>query len=553
VRSYSLGRRLRVPSSLALLTAALDGCGEPGGPPPEVLVPEVLVMVSGDAQEAEVGTRLRAPIAVRVTDSLGRSVVRARVTFSFLGSTPPEPARGVIEPSTAESDDLGVARAEWTLSTSVGQQWVMASIGPSTGEPTASVFFNAIARPGAPVSIERGTDSIIAITVGDSVTVPDVAKDRYGNPTSRGFTWQVHDPAVATVTSAGSTPVVHARARGTTGLQAHEPTLGSLVFELRTYVGPGRDVAFASLTDELRHIPGIFLLSADGSSLTLLTRQYAADPAWSPDGRRIAFSARVGEGSSAIYVMNADGSGVRALTDTAAVGPAAQPAWSPDGQKIAFVARAQAPDEPPLSYPVWHALYVMNADGTAPRRIVLPNPVLCRTGVCRGAQRPAWSPDGTRIAYAFRTTTFSRSAFGGIFVVNADGSNLRQLPTGDPSTTFASEPAWAPDGERIVFARASMRFAPVQISFPDLYAIGVDGTGLTRFGAPDGARLGATSPAWTPGEGLAFGQTPRWNLGDYQNTWATADLFVANAEGREARRVANPPGGVSRPAWRPGP
>ena len=81
---------------------------------------------------------------------------------------------------------------------------------------------------------------------------------------------------------------------------------------------------------------GIYVVNADGTGLRLLTEElaYAAAPAWSPDGRRIAFDARRDDGPSEIYVMRADGSNQRRLTDD---GPNSSPVWSPTGRKIAFV------------------------------------------------------------------------------------------------------------------------------------------------------------------------------------------------------------------------
>ena len=86
-----------------------------------------------------------------------------------------------------------------------------------------------------------------------------------------------------------------------------------------------------------------------------------ADPAWSPDGRKIAFlNGR--DGNSEVYVMNANGSGQRNLTRNP--GNDADPAWSPDGRKIAFVSNRDGNDE----------IYVMNADGSGQRRLAHRSP-----------------------------------------------------------------------------------------------------------------------------------------------------------------------------------
>ena len=92
----------------------------------------------------------------------------------------------------------------------------------------------------------------------------------------------------------------------------------------------------------------VYVMNADGSGVTRLTNDPAdADiPQWSPDGSRIAFFAWDGS-NSGIYVMNADGSGLRNLTNKAAY--EVPPHWSPDGRQIAFLGGG---------------LYVMNADGS---------------------------------------------------------------------------------------------------------------------------------------------------------------------------------------------
>ena len=105
-------------------------------------------------------------------------------------------------------------------------------------------------------------------------------------------------------------------------------------------------------------------MKADGSGLRNLTPKpvgaYAA-PAWSPDGRKLAFVSDR-DGNSEVYVMNANGSGQRNLTRNPAFD--ADPAWSPDGRKIAFVSNRDG------SYGV----YVMNADGSGQRRLAQRSP-----------------------------------------------------------------------------------------------------------------------------------------------------------------------------------
>ena len=144
-------------------------------------------------------------------------------------------------------------------------------------------------------------------------------------------------------------------------------------------IGPGPDpawspdgqmIAFARLNPGPRSdFPAglgepIYVVKADGSRLRNLTPKPVGaytDPAWSPDGRKIAFVSKR-DGNSDVYVMNANGKGQRNLTRNPAYD--ADPAWSPDGRKIAFVSNRDG------SYGV----YVMNADGSGQQRLAQRSP-----------------------------------------------------------------------------------------------------------------------------------------------------------------------------------
>ena len=211
----------------------------------------------------------------------------------------------------------------------------------------------------------------------------------------------------------------------------------------------------------------IYVMSADGSGLTRLTDNPAADfaPSWSPDGTRIAFDSDR-DGNDEVYVMNADGSGQTRLTDNPALDFATS--WSPDGTRIAFDSDSDGNDE----------VYVMNADGSGQTRLT-DNPA--------SDLAASWSPDGSRIAFVS-----DRDGNEEVYVMNADGSGQTRL-TDDPAADF--DPSWSPDGNRIAFD--SERDGNWEI-----YVMNADGSGQTRLTdnpATDGF------PSWSPdGSRMAF-------------------------------------------------
>ena len=103
----------------------------------------------------------------------------------------------------------------------------------------------------------------------------------------------------------------------------------------------------------------IWVMNADGSGDTQLTFEVSglnAEPSWSPDGTRIAFTSSR-DGNDEVYVMDADGSGQTRLTNSPDTDYS--PSWSPDGTRIAFTSNRDGNGE----------VYVMNADGTSPTRV----------------------------------------------------------------------------------------------------------------------------------------------------------------------------------------
>jgi Tol biopolymer transport system component len=190
----------------------------------------------------------------------------------------------------------------------------------------------------------------------------------------------------------------------------------------------------------------LYVMGADGSGVRQIPNSgfNAADPGWAPDGERIVFANFPGtqcisdgctENAYDIFTIRLDGTGLTQLTSGGRSDN--DPAWSPNGREIAFVSNRL------IDAPYYGSRFVfkMNADGTGQTML---------TGFAVDERHPDWSPDGRRIVFhSDRPPHYGGSK---IWVMGADGANITQL-TGESSAPGQIDrwPAWSPDGTRIAF------------------------------------------------------------------------------------------------------
>jgi len=268
----------------------------------------------------------------------------------------------------------------------------------------------------------------------------------------------------------------------------------------RAQSGPPSSVAFHSNRDGNNNI---YVMNPDGSGQVRLTSDPGNDQRAdiSPDGSRIAFASNRSSGVVTshfeIFVMNADGSDVRQLTDTPTSFTNTWPRWSPNGEWIAFQSTVSGTSQ----------VHAIRPDGTELSQVT-------STGV---NQFPAWSPDGTRLAVR-------RDA--DIYVIDvAGGSDSVRLTSVGPINQM---PSWSPDGTRIAFM--STREPG---NYPSVFLMNADGTGQTNLTPKLDMGTGtwtSRAPAWSPnGEYIYFTGLRPGVAGE--------QIYVMRADGSEQTRL----------------
>jgi Tol biopolymer transport system component len=282
------------------------------------------------------------------------------------------------------------------------------------------------------------------------------------------------------------------------------------------YSPDGSRIAFVSTGNQ------IFVMNADGSGRRQITTSATvkSQPTWSPDGSRIAYVSNSfdvdGQTDLEIWAINADGTGRTQLTKNTPFADT-QPAWSPLGDKIAFVsARTGETDR---------NVYVMDADGSNQVSVTPNSPPGCSPNCYQGHDdNPSWSPDGSKIAYVHGygppENPFAAGGPPNIWVMDSDPAtnDWTNLSSNDSRTDI--EPAWSPDGSKIAYVGVSD-------SNRNIYVMNSNGSGQTSV---DTDLADDRNPDWQPG-------SPACDIaGDANNntlTGTTADETLCGLGGND--------------------
>jgi Tol biopolymer transport system component len=479
---------MRLVMSLVLTGAACSG--DATGP-----APVALISVSPAAHTMFVGEEVR--LTATVKDAEGRALVGRAVAWSV------EPAS--LATVTADGKVTGAAP---------GVVQVAAESEGKRDHATITIQ----AKPPVPVASLTLNTNRLDLDWGHTAQLLATPRDANGSPLSgKEIIWSSTNPAIAAVTNLGQ---VIARGGGTATITATSEGKSDAATVVVTELP---DFAFDLIYDRwsgtTRIQPTLYrvdIRTVDAIPHSMLDFWTSSDATASPNGDRIAFVG-VENGHTEIFVANTDGSNAKQLTSGTL--SADQPAWSPDGTRIAY--RLAANFSPAR-------IWVMNADGANQHAVTNDAP--------GEHHHPTWSPrqaDGSyRIAYAQAAMKdgYMRAQ---IWSVRDDGTD-RQIHSDESIGAYDDEPSWSPDGRKIVFVRSGQQLVVVTLSDRSEWPL--------MNGDLEGEQH---APAWSPdGSLIAFVSSHQIDPDGYGK-----QIYTVRADGSGLRRRTFDNAEKGNPGW----
>ena len=316
---------------------------------------------------------------------------------------------------------------------------------------------------------------------------------------------------------------------------------------LATPPGPNGQIAFRRWLNDENSGSALYTMNADGTGVRRIVRPFRRghddQPDWSPDGSRLAFTRCPNDKPCRLMVVNADGSGLRPVTPRCRrkfvfprlpCADEANVSFTPDGQHLLYTrasGRIRVFPKFETDQIEHSAVAIVGADGRRRR-------VLLRLPRYKGdAEFPQMSPDGRLIMFERAKGPLARPRFGqAIFVMNADGTGVHRVT---PWRLRAGDnPDWAPDSSRILF-RSEEEGEADRAQF---YTVRPDGTALTRLTNFPFEHKRVFSASFSPdGTQIVYGRA--------NDNRERGDLWLMNADGTNQRPLYAAPTADSAPDW----
>jgi TolB protein len=301
-----------------------------------------------------------------------------------------------------------------------------------------------------------------------------------------------------------------------------------------TAPGTNGRIAYSRYADVFFGHEDIVSSNPDGTGVVKLTNSrhgvYDENPDWAPNGSKVVFQQdsdlTCRACISGLYTMNADGTQITRLTPDDREIYSADPAYSPDGTQIAFDRCIGC------GGPDGHGgIFVMDADGGNVTQVTFDD-----SSTPYEEHEVQWSPDGTHFVFQRNRESDGATA---IFSATVDGTDFLQL---SPWELDGEHADWSPDGSLIVFESYGGG-APVGVS-TNVFTVRPDGTDLTQITQNEGGDVNAQNPAWAPdGTQIVFAQSP----GTGRYGWT--DIYTMKADGSDIRQVTSTVLFEKRPDW----